>query len=533
MSDTDSDAARGAGREGAGAWVPPQGEPGQPPPPGYWSPPQGAPGQPQPQPQPPGHRSPAPGDPTRPPTYWSPPQGEPGQPPPPGYWSPPQGPPGQPPPPGYWGPQQGAPGQPPPPGYWPPTAQAGAPTPRPRRAGRTMIALIAAGAVLLAGLGVGWGYATQRVIHAITSAQTAQNPIRTVPQIGGSSNNGSSGSSNGQSSGLPAQSGQASQPIDAQAVTSKVSPAIVDINTVIASVNGRTSQAAGTGMILTSTGEILTNHHVVQQANSIKVTIPGHSGSYTATVVGVDPTADVALIKVSGLSGLPTVQLADSSTLTVGQQVVAMGNAGGQGGAPSVTQGSITALDQTITASNDNGGSEQLTGLIQSDATIAPGDSGGALANSAGQVIGMITAGQATGFRQSSTNVGYAITASAAVGVVNEIRAGHASSTIFIGQTGHLGIGVQDLTPISASRIGVSVSSGALVTGVESGSPAEQIGMTANSVITNIDGTAINSAADLTPAIQGHKPGEKIKVTWVDQSGSHTATATLVTGPVA
>ncbi|TMC01889.1 MAG: hypothetical protein E6J41_31715 [Chloroflexi bacterium] len=166
-----------------------------------------------------------------------------------------------------------------------------------------MIALIAAGAVLLAGLGVGWGYATQRVIHAITSAQTAQNPIRTVPQIGGSSNNGSSGSSNGQSSGLPAQSGQASQPIDAQAVTGKVSPAIVDINTVIASVNGRTSQAAGTGMILTSTGEILTNHHVVQQANSIKVTIPGHSGSYTATVVGVDPTADVALIKVSGLPG--------------------------------------------------------------------------------------------------------------------------------------------------------------------------------------------------------------------------------------
>ncbi|TMC01890.1 MAG: PDZ domain-containing protein [Chloroflexi bacterium] len=198
-----------------------------------------------------------------------------------------------------------------------------------------------------------------------------------------------------------------------------------------------------------------------------------------------------------------------------------------------MTQGSITALDQTITASNDNGGSEQLTGLIQSDATIAPGDSGGALANSAGQVIGMITAGQATGFRQSSTNVGYAITASAAVGVVNEIRAGHASSTIFIGQTGHLGIGVQDLTPVSASRIGVNVSSGALVTGVESGSPAEQIGMTANSVITNIDGTAINSAADLTPAIQGHKPGEKIKVTWVDQGGTHTATATLVTGPVA
>jgi len=263
------------------------------------------------------------------------------------------------------------------------------------------------------------------------------------------------------------------------------------------------------------------------------VTIPGHYNTYTATVVGVDPSADVALIQVQGVSGLPTVQLADSSTLSVGQPVVALGNALGQGGAPSVTQGTITALDQTITASNDNGTAEQLSGLIESDATISPGDSGGALANAAGQVIGMITAGQATGFRQSSTNVGYAIPASTAAGVVNDIRAGHASSTILIGPTGHLGITVRDLDQFTASRLGLGVSSGALVTGIESGSPADQIGMTANSVITSIDGTHINSSSDLTPAIQGHKPGDKIRVTWVDQNGSHTATATLVAGPAA
>jgi S1-C subfamily serine protease len=520
MSDTDADAVRAAGREPGtpsggptpppGQWTPPQGAPGQPPPPGYWSPPQGAPGQPPP------------------PGYWSPPAGTPGQPPPaqpppPGQWAPPQGEPGQPPPPGYWPPPPpSGPGQPPPPGYWPPGAQAGAPVPPRRRSGWTMVAVIAAGAVLLTGLGVGWGYATSRVIHSLTS--NAQSPIHTVPQIGGSSNR--------PSSGLPAQSGQAGQPIDVQAVASKVSAATVDINTVIASVSGRGSQAAGTGMILTSTGEILTNNHVVEQASSIKVTIPGSSNTYTATVVGVDPTADVALIKINA-SGLPTVQLADSSTLSVGQEVVALGNALGQGGTPSVTQGSITALDQTITASSDNGSSEQLNGLIQSDATISPGDSGGPLANAAGQVIGMITAGQATGFRQSSTNVGYAIPASNAVNVVNEIRAGHGSSTILIGPTGHLGIGVQSLDPTTASRLGLNVSSGALVTGVEAGSPAAQIGMTANSVITNIDGTAINSSSDLTPTIQGHKPGDKIKVTWVDQSGTHTATATLVAGPAA
>jgi len=522
MSDTDSDAAKGAGRDTGGAWVPPQGAPGQPPPPGYWSPPQGEPGQP------------SQGEPGQAPQGgpWAPPQGAPGQPPPPGYWPPQQSEPGQPPPPGYWGPQQGAPGQPPPPpGYWPPAGQASVPVPPRRRAGWRVVAVIAAGAVLLTGAGVGWGYATSRILHSITSgAQTAQNPIH-VPPIGGSSSSGGSGSS---SSGLPAQSSQANQPIDVQAVTSKVSSAIVDINTVIASATGRGgSQAAGTGMILTSDGEILTNNHVVEQSTSIRVTIPGRSNTYTATVVGVDPTADVALIKVQGVSGLPTVQLADSSTLTVGQQVVAMGNAGGQGGPPSVTQGSITALDQTITASNDNGTSEQLDGLIQSDATISPGDSGGALVNSAGQVIGMITAGEATGFRQSSTNVGYAITASTAVGVVNDIRAGHASSTILIGPTGHLGIGVQNLNPITISRLGLNVSSGALVTAVEPGSPAAQIGLTANSVITSIDGTTINSSSDLTPAIQGHKPGDKIKVTWVDQNGTHTATATLVAGPAA
>jgi S1-C subfamily serine protease len=389
-----------------------------------------------------------------------------------------------------------------------------------------------AGAILLVGAGTGWGYLTSRVIHDLTGggSPVAQNPIHLAPQIGGSSNSGSSGSS----STLPAQSSQANQPVDAQAVANKLSSAIVDINTVVASATGRSSEAAGTGMILTSDGEILTNNHVVEQSTSISVTIAGHSGTYNATVLGVDPTADVALIKVSGLSGLPTVPLADSSTLSVGQQVVAMGNAGGQGGAPSVTQGSITALDQTITASSDNGSSEQLNGLIQSDATIQPGDSGGALANAAGQVIGMITAGQDTGFRQSSTNVGYAITATNAANVINEIRAGHASSSIYIGPTGHLGIGVQDLDPVTASRLGLSGTSGALVTAVEQGSPAAQIGMTANSVITNIDGTTINSSSDLTPAIQGHKPGDKIKVTWTDQNGtSHTATATLVSGPVA
>lgn len=485
MSDTDADTAREAGRgDGAprGGWAPnqpPQDAWPPPPPPGTYSPPPGGGYPPPPPPPGGGYPPPPPGDP------YSPPGGA--YPPPPG---------------GY---------QPPPAGAAHPP-QPGAPR---HRSSWAILAAVVAGALLVSGFGVGWGLAASRALHAVVGTQS---PIRTVPQIGGSGS-GSTG-------------GGASQSIDAQAVASRVSGAIVDINTTVASL-GQSAQAAGTGMILTSSGEVLTNNHVVEGSTSIKVTVPSRSGTYTATVLGVSPSADVALIQVQGVSGLPTVTLANSSNLTVGQPVLAMGNALGQGGSPSVTQGTITALDQTITANSDNGSSEQLDGLIQSDAEISPGDSGGPLVNAAGQVIGMITAGEARGFRQTTSTVGYAIPASSAVSVVNEIRAGHASSSILIGPTGYLGVSVRDLDASTAARLGLNVTSGALVRGVAQGSPAAQAGITANSVITAIDGSSIGSANDLGPAIQNHKPGDRIRVTWVDQSGTHTASATLISGPAA
>ena len=488
MSDTD--AAREAGRgDGAprGGWAPNQ------PPQGGWPPP-----------PPRDTPSPPPGGGYAPPT---PPSGG-GYPPPPiDPYSPPGGAYPPPPPGGY---------QPPPGGYQPPPAgQAYPPQPAaPRhRSSWAILATVVAGTLLVSGFGAGWGLAASRALHAVGGG--TQSPIRTVPQIGGS-----------------AGSGGPSQSLDAQAVASKVSGAIVDINTTVASL-GQSGQAAGTGMILTSSGEVLTNNHVVEGSTGIKVSIPGRSGTYTATVVGVSPPADVALIQVQGVSGLPTVTVANSSNLSVGQPVVAMGNALGQGGAPSVTQGNITGLDQTITATSDNGSSEQLTGLIESDAEISPGDSGGPLVNASGQVIGMITAGEARGFRQTTSTVGYAIPASSAVSVVNEIRAGHASSSILIGPTGYLGVSVRDLDANTAARLGLGVTSGALVRGVAQGSPAAQAGITANSAITAIDGTGIGSANDLGPAIQSHKPGDRIRVTWADQNGTHTASATLIAGPAA
>ncbi|MDQ6879002.1 MAG: trypsin-like peptidase domain-containing protein [Candidatus Dormibacteraeota bacterium] len=137
--------------------------------------------------------------------------------------------------------------------------------------------------------------------------------------------------------------------VQASAVAARVDPAVVDINTVFQTAGG-SGTAAGTGIILTPTGEVLTNNHVVEGSTSITVQTAGRAGSYTAYVMGVDPSADVALIQIQGVSGLPTATLADSSTLLKGESVVAIGNAGGVGGAPSVTQGTIVALGQSITA---------------------------------------------------------------------------------------------------------------------------------------------------------------------------------------
>jgi len=249
--------------------------------------------------------------------------------------------------------------------------------------------------------------------------------------------------------------------VDLQAIASKVDPAIVDVNTVVKTAQG-TGQAAGTGMILTSSGEVLTNNHVVEGATIINVTIAGRSGSYTATVVGVDPTADVALIQVQSVSGLPTVTLADSSTLKVGDPVVALGNALGQGGTPSETAGNVTALDQSITASASQGSSEQLSGMIQMNAQISAGDSGGAVVNSSGQVVGMITAGASQGYSSTApTTVGFAVPASAAKSVVDQIVSGTASSQIILGQVGYLGVSVSGQTSGAASS-----TSGAVVVGV-------------------------------------------------------------------
>jgi S1-C subfamily serine protease len=357
-----------------------------------------------------------------------------------------------------------------------------------------VVVAIAAGG---SGIGVGWGLAKA---------------LRTPPRVTVQSPIAIASPTTAPSSGS----------LDASAIAAKVDPAIVDINTVVGS-----GQASGTGMILTSDGEVLTNNHVVDGSTTIHVSIAGRSGSYTAHVIGVAPAADVALIQIEGVSGLPTVTLASSSTLQVGDAVAAIGNALGLGGAPKVSTGTVTGLNQTITASESGGKSEQLSGMIESDAPISPGDSGGPIVNSAGQVVGMITAGDVQGFRSQTSTVNYSIPSDTALSFVNKIRSGQQSSDLIYGQVGLIGVSVRDLTQDLATQLGLKVSSGALVVEVQGGSPAALAGITSGAVITKVSGSSVSSSNTLGTAIRAHKPGERISVTWVDKSGTHSANLTL------
>ena len=306
---------------------------------------------------------------------------------------------------------------------------------------------------------------------------------------------------------------------------------IVDITTFAHPIGQPTDNlvpaGAGSGMVLTPTGEILTNNHVVQGAWEIRAQVPG-GDTYTATVVGVDPSHDVALLQLADASNLETIT-PDTSTVAIGDRVDGIGNALGRGGEPAVASGSVTAVDRSITASNPNGTSEQLTGMIQTDANIQPGDSGGALVDTEGQVVGMITAGNDRTESTGGPTVGFAIPIDTALGIVDAIRSGSGSDSVLIGERGYLGVGVRPLDEVSAGRLGVT--SGALVVRLETGSPLEPAGLTTPAVIKAVDGHPVSSIDALGPLLHSHVPGESVTVDWVDASGSHSASVTLIAGP--
>ena len=314
-------------------------------------------------------------------------------------------------------------------------------------------------------------------------------------------------------------------------VARAVDPSIVDVNT---NLGYEGSSAAGTGIVLTPSGEVLTNNHVIRGATTIRVTDIGNGRTYAATVVGYNVSEDIAVLQLRGASNLRTVAIGDSDTTKVGDVVAAIGNAGGQGGLPTATTGRVTGLRRSVTANDGQGGSEKLTGLIETDAALAPGDSGGPLVDGKGRVIGINTVGSIgleVGYGASSGG-GYAIPINRAIALARDITAGRSSATTHIGPSPMVGVNIQSIDPYYRGYGGTGSTSGVLVTGVLPSSPADRAGLAGGDVIVSIDGRTLASPAALTNLLLRKAPGDTIRLGWLDQSGNkYRATLRLATGP--
>jgi S1-C subfamily serine protease len=305
----------------------------------------------------------------------------------------------------------------------------------------------------------------------------------------------------------------------ASEVAAQVEPGLVLLNTAI-SYQGVVG--AGTGIVLSPNGEVLTNNHVVEGATRIIATDIGTGQAYPASVVGYDRKHDIAVVQLRGASGLPTAPLGNSSHVGIGDPVLAIGNAGGRG--LSRTNGTVTSLGQTIVATDQLASAEQLTGMIETNADIHAGDSGGPLLDSSGRVVGMDTAASESYHFQSHTAAkGFAIPIDTALAIANQIQSGAPSGSVHVGATAMLGVGVR-----SDQR-----GSGLGVRQVLRGSPAARAGIVPGDVITEFDGSAVTSDTTLTDLLDQHYPGDKVDVTWLGRFGQpHRATVTLVPGPV-
>jgi len=310
-----------------------------------------------------------------------------------------------------------------------------------------------------------------------------------------------------------------------------VNPAIVNIATTLS--GGQ--EAAGTGMVLTASGEVLTNNHVINGATKIEVQVGVTDKTYTAKVVGYDVADDVALIKLNNASGMKTISTATASSVSRNDAVVAIGNALGRFGTPSAVGGAVTALHQKVTA-GDGLDQETLSDMIRIAASIQPGDSGGALVDDAGKVIGMNTAADAGSgrFGYQSGTTGFAIPITNAITIVNEIKNGNASNGAHIGDRALLGVVLQSTSfPFGSDNSGSS-GSGAAVADVGSNTPAAGAGLAVGDTITALGDHTVRSSSDLRGVLDTYHPGDKVTVAWTDGSGQgHHATVTLSKGPPA
>ena len=323
-----------------------------------------------------------------------------------------------------------------------------------------------------------------------------------------------------------------------ETVIGKVLPAIVSIDakstaapaqSLFGGSSSGVQEDQGTGMIITSNGEVVTNNHVIAGATTITVTLYGSLKALPATLVDTDPTNDVALLQIDGQSNLPTVTYGNSDNVQVGDAVVAIGNALGlSAGTPTVTQGIISAKGRSVQASDSTGNStENLTNMFQTDAAINPGNSGGPLVDSSGRVIGMNTAvaSSADGISQAQ-NIGFAIPSNKIEKLLPALRNKSIGNRPMSG-TAFLGVSLETLTPQLRSEYNFEPTQGAVVLQVQSGSPADTAGLQQGDVITSFQGKPVTSADQLATAIQADKPGQTVRIGLYRGQQQITVTATL------
>lgn len=313
--------------------------------------------------------------------------------------------------------------------------------------------------------------------------------------------------------------------LDIQGVLAKTVPAVVSIETdgfvrqdgffgpTVSRVRG-----AGTGMVLSGDGDILTNAHVIEGAQQIRVTFEGEKTARDADLVGADPANDVAIIKIRNASGLPTVTLGSSRTLEVGDDVVAIGNALALVGGNTVTRGIVSALNRSVPDSNEN-----LSHLIQTDAAINSGNSGGPLVDARGEVIGMNTVViRGNGSGASVESIGFAIAIDSIKPLIERLRAGKpAPGTPFIG------LASVNLTEELKDQLGVPVDKGAVVQDVTPGSPAENAGLQTGDVVVKFGSKDVSTAAELVAAVREKEPGDKVELTYYRSDNKRTVELTV------
>jgi S1-C subfamily serine protease len=345
------------------------------------------------------------------------------------------------------------------------------------------------------------------VSSAAPSVPQQQAPSEQTPQDPFSQYGQNPFSQNGQDPYDQSTSDEQSNATDAE------SQGVVLIHTTL--TNG---EAAGSGLVLNGSGLVLTNYHVVEGSTSVQVTIASDGRSYDATVVGHDPTADIALLQLDGASDLTTVNLDDDGDPAVSDEVTAVGNAQGQGFL-SASTGSVVALDQSIDTQSEGAvDGEHLTGLIETNAYVVGGYSGGALLDDEGEVVGITTAASSGGETQS-----YAVPIDDALDIAEQIEDGSSSDGVQVGPSPYLGIALSQS----------DTTNGVVVGQVQSGGAAAEAGIEAGATITGIDGTSITSYDVLRSTLATYQPGDSVTLRWTDTSGSaHSAQVTLGESPV-